>query len=138
MSGRGEELAERARRLVGAPFKPQGRDPGVGLDCVGVIASVYRLPADAARGNYRLRGRHLAEIGSALSRHLRRVSGARREAGDVLVCAVARDQAHLAVWCGASFVHADARLRRVVETPGDPRWPIEAVFRALRPLDLKS
>lgn len=48
-----------------------------------------------------------------------------------MLCAVAEEQLHLAIHCGASFVHADAQLRRVVETPGEPRWPIIAAFRPL-------
>jgi hypothetical protein len=46
-----------------------------------------------------------------------------------MLCAVAADQVHLAIDCGGSFVHADARLRRIVETPGNPSWPVIAVFR---------
>lgn len=31
-----------ARRLVGTPVRHQGRDPAVGLDCVGLLVSVSR------------------------------------------------------------------------------------------------
>jgi hypothetical protein len=39
------------------------------------------------------------------------------------------DQVHLAVRTGEGFVHAHAGIRRVVETPGIPEWPLVAVYR---------
>jgi hypothetical protein len=42
---------------------------------------------------------------------------------------VAKDQIHLGIRTAAGFVHADASLRRVVETPGMPEWPILGVYR---------
>jgi hypothetical protein len=32
----------------------------------------------------------------------------------------------------AGFVHAHAGIRRVVETPGMPEWPLLAVYRKRR------
>ena len=48
--------------------------------------------------------------------------------GDLVLCAPAANQFHLAVLAGRSFIHADARQRRVVETPGRPPWPVIAAF----------
>jgi hypothetical protein len=36
---------------------------------------------------------------------------------------------HLAIHSGAGFIHADLSLRRTVETPGAPRWPVIAAWR---------
>jgi hypothetical protein len=88
----------------------------------------FRIPAERVRCNYRLRGRHIAELTDAMSIWFRRVRDVRRR-GDVLMCEVSPGQVHLAIVCGLSFVHADARLRQVVETPGQPRWPVVATFR---------
>jgi hypothetical protein len=52
------DFAERARAHVGTRFRPQGRDPRFGLDCVGLILCTFGLPADAVRKDYRLRGEH--------------------------------------------------------------------------------
>lgn len=122
-------FVRRARALVGSPFRPQGREPATGLDCVGVVLSVFDIPRDQVRRNYRLRGRHRREIELELGAWFRRLKANGRRAGDVLLCAIAHDQMHLAIDCGASFVHADARLRRIVETPGEPTWPVIAAFR---------
>ena len=45
MSLRGHRIARRARSLVGVRFRPQGRDPMLGLDCVGAAAAAAEEPA---------------------------------------------------------------------------------------------
>lgn len=129
MSARSVEIVRRARALVGSRFRPQGRDPETGLDCVGVILSAFAIPAGEVRSDYRLRGSYRREVEDGLLKRFRRVRCVARRAGDVLLCPVGEDQIHLAIDCGGSFVHADSRLRRVVETPGTPDWPIGGVFR---------
>lgn len=121
------EIVKRARSLIGCRFRPQGRDPTLGLDCVGLVTHVFAIPTDLVRRDYRLRGRHRQELESELARFLSPVANARP--GDVLLCEVAARQMHLAIHCGGSFIHADAGLRLIVETPGKPRWPVVAAFR---------
>jgi hypothetical protein len=41
-------------------------------------------------------------------------------------------QLHLGVRTAAGFVHAHAAIRRVVETPGVPEWPVLDVYRKRR------
>ena len=125
-----QEIVRRARSLVGVPFRPQGRDPLSAVDCVGVVMSVFAIPAEAVRRDYRLRRHSAEEVERELAQHFRMVSEQTRTAGDVLLCAIRADRAHLAIHCGESFVHADAGRRRVVERPGDPPWPLRAVFRS--------
>ena len=123
------EDAARARALVGVPFRPQGRDPLRGLDCAGLARAACGLPASVVRADYKLRGDHRAEVLRGLLPHFRRVSRRQRRTGDLLLMAVATDQMHLAVLTDRGFVHADARLRKVVETPGEPEWPLIGIFR---------
>lgn len=125
-----QEVVARARALVGSRFRPQGRDPATGLDCVGLVLRAFEIPADKVRQNYRLRGPHKLELEHQLAIRFRRVRAEARCAGDVLLCAVLPDVMHLAVQCAGSFIHADSRLRRIVETPGAPPWPIVAAFRS--------
>jgi len=120
--------AERALALVGVPFRPQGRD-AQGLDCVGLCLAAYALPLEFARRDYRLRGHFQGEIKTVMLRCFRRISTRQQRPGDLLLLAVATDQLHLAVRTHDGFVHADARLRRVVETPGEPEWPLIGVYR---------
>lgn len=115
--------------MVGVSFRPQGRDAATGLDCIGLVLRVFGIPEDEVRRDYRLAGNDGPELECGLARFFRRLSAGRRAAGDVLLCKVRRGQFHLAIECEGSFVHADARLRRVVETPGSPPWAIVAAYR---------
>jgi len=121
--------ATRARALIGVPFRPQGRDAEQGLDCLGLCLAAFCLSSEAVRSDYRLRGNYRNEIMAALLRSFRRVSSRQKRPGDLLLLAAAADQLHFAVQTDAGFVHADVRLRRVVETPGEPEWPLIGVYR---------
>jgi hypothetical protein len=130
MSIRGYRIAQRARSLVGAPFRPQGRNPVLGLDCVGAAAAAAEVPPDRLPGGYALRGRHLAAIEQGLSElGCKAVPAEEAEAGDVLVCEAGPAQFHLVVRAWDSFVHADAALRRVVERPLPVPWPVAGAWR---------
>jgi lipoprotein Spr len=118
-----------ARALVGVRFRPQGRDPRFGLDCVGLVLTTFGIPAEAVRRNYRLRGDHRKEIGRRIGHWFQRVSKSPRRSGDLMLLRVASEQFHFAISTERGFVHADARLERVVETPGEPRWPVIGIFR---------
>ena len=121
--------AERARKLVGARFRPQGREPATGLDCAGLAIAAFALPGDQFRRDYRLRGDHRRELERVLGRDFRRVWRPQCRPGDLMVLRVRSDQLHLAIRTDAGFVHADARLGKVVETPGAPQWKTIAVYR---------
>ena len=130
MSDQAEEIVRRARALVGAPFRFQGRDPQLGLDCVGLTASACGFRPSNLKRNYSRRDANLHHIDACMPDGFERVELARIKRGDVLLCAVRQDRLHFAIHCGATFVHADARLGRVVEVPSPPVWPIVAAFRA--------
>lgn len=123
------EAAHRAVRLVGTRFRPQGREPATGLDCLGLVLAAHRIKASLAPRDYRLRGDHGDALLGAAERWFRRVRPAMARPGDVLVLAPAPDQLHLAILTPRGFVHADAGLGKVVETPGDPAWPMRAILR---------
>ena len=123
------DYAGRARALVGTRFRPQGRVPERGLDCVGLVLCAFKLPGAMVRRDYRLRGDHQAEMIRELAPVFREIEPRHRRAGDLLLMRVADDQLHLGIVTNVGFVHADARLGKVVETPGLPSWPLVAVFR---------
>ncbi len=52
-----------------------------------------------------------------------------QQPGDVLVMRSGPEQLHLGVVTELGLVHADAGLRRVVERPGRPEWPVLGVWR---------
>jgi murein DD-endopeptidase / murein LD-carboxypeptidase len=121
--------AESARALIGTRFRPQGRAPAMGVDCVGLIICAFRLPESLVRRDYRMRGDHHRELLRELGKEFRRIPGTRRRAGDVLLMRVAHDQLHLGIMTDSGFVHADARLGKVVESAGSPPWQIVGAFR---------
>jgi lipoprotein Spr len=124
-----DDFVERARALVGTRFRAQGRSPETGLDCIGLALAVFGIPAELVRRDYSLRGEHCIELKAQILRFFRRVVSSARTSGDLVLSGVAKDQLHLSICAGASFIHADARLRRVVETPGQPAWPCAGVYR---------
>jgi len=116
--------------MVGVRFRPQGKDPVTGLDCVGLVWAAY---AAAGRrlvrpANYPLRGWGLERIEGALAvADFVRADDAMR-AGDVALIGHPAGQYHLGLIGQETFIHAHAGLRRVVETPldtsvrGAARW----------------
>lgn len=124
----------RARAAVGARFRLHGRCPDDGLDCVGLAA--WALGVGELPTGYALRSGDRDAVAGMIARAgLRRVAErAARDlilcvAGDLLLCLAGPGQLHLAIWTGASMIHADAMLRRVVERPGVPPWPVVGVWR---------
>jgi cell wall-associated NlpC family hydrolase len=124
------EIVAAVRACVGTRFRAQGRVPGLGLDCVGVV-----LVAAAAAGlegikapAYSLGGEHETALENALA-----AAGCRPVAkamdGDVLVLAPAEQRRHAGVVTPAGIVHAHAGLGRVVEGPIDPDWNVVGAWR---------
>lgn len=111
--------------MVGVRFRPQGYDPATGLDCVGLVWAAY---AAAGRelvrpGGYPLRGWSGERVEATLAAAGFAPATGPRCVADVLLIALAAGQYHLGLLGSATFIHAHAGLRRVVETP------IEAVMR---------
>lgn len=119
-------VVDRARACIGARFRLHGRDVAHALDCVGVAAHAFGI--DRAPAGYALRGGDPAHAIAAIDARLCRTDDA--APGALLLLAVAPFQLHLAIVTPAGFVHADAALRRVVEVPGLPRWPVLAAWRS--------
>ena len=121
----GERAAAAARACVGTRFVPQGRDPALGLDCVGLAAVAARAAGyeGAVPGGYALR----TGTWGAAPDGLDRCDGT--AAGDILLCRASPIQLHLAVRTDGGIVHADVAARRVVERPGAPPWPVERAWR---------
>ena len=125
------DCVSRARALVGTRFRPQGRIAEEGLDCIGLVAAACAVPADAIPADYRMAGAgHGARLAVGLAARFRLVR--ERRAGDLLLMQPGADRWHLGVWTGDGMVHADAGLRAVVETPGEPAWAVAAIYRLKR------
>jgi lipoprotein Spr len=127
---KGIDIAARACALAGTRFRPQGRHPKQGLDCVGTVAFACGIPSQRIPRDYALRSQALPEIERRL-RDLgcRQVEGRELKLGDVAICETGPAQFHLVVITPFGFVHADARLRRVVERPYPIPWTLVGAWR---------
>ena len=121
--------------MVGVPFRAQGCDPAMGVDCVGLVWAAY-----AAIGrrvvrprDYPLRGWARARVAAALEAAGFVPVDAEARDGDVALIAFAAGQFHLGLTGPASLVHAHAGLRRVVETPFDAGREDAALWRLCPP-----
>ncbi|SFF74006.1 hypothetical protein SAMN05518801_101117 [Novosphingobium sp. CF614] len=129
----GAALAEAARALVGVPFRLHGRDPALGLDCIGVLEAACSARGLTVRlpGGYALRGRRLPPVAGIAARLGLREAAGPIEAGDVVMVRPGPCQHHLAIATAPDrFVHAHAGLRRVVEGPIPADWPVAGHWRA--------
>lgn len=109
-----------ARAMIGVRFRPQGRDPATGVDCVGLVWAAYAAAGcrlDAPR-DYPLRGWSRTRIVAALEAAGFRMVPDVRD-GDAALIALSVGQFHLGLIGDGRIVHAHAGLRRVVETPLD-------------------
>lgn len=124
-----DDVVARARALIGVKFRPQGRSPEAGLDCIGVVAMVFGLAA--VRSDYRLRFSARQELnGEFTACGFRPIEVTKADVGDVLVVEAGHRQLHVVVLTRDGYLHADAGLRRVVEVPGAVAWPVVAAWRA--------
>lgn len=112
------EIAERALRLVGTPFRHQGRLAGIGLDCLGVVVLAVHGQEHDQRAYPRVPD--TLALQHALNTLFERLDCYYIEdapIGSVLAFAhgAKRRVRHLAIRTDVGFVHADPRLG-VVET----------------------
>ncbi|RED16036.1 C40 family peptidase [Parasphingopyxis lamellibrachiae] len=127
-----ERILAAARACIGTRFRLQGRDPSIGLDCVGLADFTYRAVGaePVLPDGYALRGGDIRDAEGRLSASgFISVDGGAARAGDLLVLRPGGRQLHLAVHSGTAFIHADLGLRRVVETPGRLPWPLLGNWR---------
>jgi murein DD-endopeptidase / murein LD-carboxypeptidase len=93
------------------------------------LAALVFGVGDVPRG-YSVRTADGASVGALIdAAGLKRV---RRDpaTGDLVLLKSGPAQCHLVVMTDAGFVHADAGIGRVVETPGPPPWPVIAIWEA--------
>jgi cell wall-associated NlpC family hydrolase len=115
----GAALAAAAEQLLGVRFRLHGRDPGTGLDCIGVLAAALAAigrPALLPTG-YALRSRTLPSLEPIVAACGFAACEGAVLPGDVLMLRTGPCQHHLAIAVRGGFVHAHAGLRRVVIAP---------------------
>jgi cell wall-associated NlpC family hydrolase len=125
-----ERIVARARALIGVRFRLQGRDPRDGLDCIGVVIMATRLRKERVRRDYGLHSsdsdemnRQFEEVGFI------RIPPAAAREGDVLAVSPGPAALHVVILTDTGYIHADARLRKVVEVRGDVPWSRVSAWR---------
>lgn len=124
----GERAVAAARAALGVRFRLHGRS-AEGLDCVGLAALALRAEGFEGRvpSGYTLRSGDAVRVRVAIEA-LGLVPAAEPRPGDLLLFRAGPGQLHFAIQAEAGIIHADARLRRVVERPELP-WPVIGRWR---------
>lgn len=120
---RAAALVDAARALAGTPYRPKGRLPGVGIDCIGVPIVAAWLAGIKPR-SFDIKGYSDVPDGSLLplcDEHMRRVARDDMRPGDVIVVRYGPVPHHVGLLGdyrhgGLSMIHAENdRHRKVVE-----------------------
>ncbi|HEY6021545.1 MAG TPA: NlpC/P60 family protein [Candidatus Paceibacterota bacterium] len=112
-----------ARGYIGTPFHHQGRLPGVGLDCAGVIvcaAMECGLVIDDVAGYAMVPSNGLLE--QAVIKHCYAIERNDVVSGDILLFRFLREPQHLAIFDDGMLIHAYNSVGRVVENGFDDTW----------------
>ena len=121
-----QRIVRAARELVGTRFHHQGRVPGRGLDCVGLVAVVGR---SLGLFDYDITDYARLPDEAAMRDHIR-VAGFREtdkaKTGDVALMRFTREAQHVGILTGpkteCSLIHAWMQAGRVVEHRLDEQW----------------
>jgi cell wall-associated NlpC family hydrolase len=126
-----EALIAEARSWVETPFHAQARLKGVGVDCIGVIVGAARALglelADERAYPLRPNGTLLRE----LNRRLERIDALEPACVVAMQWVDEREPHHVALYTGATLIHAYASVRRCVEQPFDAYLAdrVRAIYR---------
>ncbi|MBS97080.1 MAG: hypothetical protein CMI01_00165 [Oceanospirillaceae bacterium] len=118
-----QSICNAARSFKGTPYKHQGRTPGAGLDCIGLVMAAHQtagiefdLPTDYSRVP------RPALLLKHLGRYCHTVPVQEMAAGDILLLKLRHYPQHLALYVGEnSIVHSYQAARKVIEQELDPR-----------------
>lgn len=112
-----------ARSYIGTPFHHQGRLPGVGLDCAGVVVCALResgRDVDDVKGYGRVPSQGLFQ--AMVEKHCERISFDDVQTGDLLMFAFRGDMQHIAIYDNGMLIHAYSDVLKVVENSLDAVW----------------
>ena len=113
-----------AESYAGTPFLHQGRLPGVGLDCAGVVVcalqQVGHPVTDAPPGYGRLPNQGMLE--RTVAETCDKVAASALQDGDVLMFRFTKEPQHLAVYAAGRLIHAWQDIGRVVVHDFDKVW----------------
>jgi lipoprotein Spr len=127
---RAEIITDAAMGCIGTPTVPQGRIPGVGLDCVGLVSYCYGqagLDVSDVPNDYPFPP-SAAMVFAELDKRLSRASTI--EEGDVLVLEIGKRARHLAICVEVDdIVHAGAREVSIKALTKSVRSKVVGIYR---------
>jgi cell wall-associated NlpC family hydrolase len=119
---------EIARSCIGTPFHHQGRKPGVGLDCIGllVVAGKHLPLVDCESYPTEPDGKTLMYWLVEKNRFVQ----VEKRPGSLLVFAYAKEGVpqHVGVWTGSTIIHTSYKMRKVIENRMDDFWEKKFLF----------
>ena len=123
----GDGAVAAARQCLGTPFRHQGRVPGVGLDCLGLILHVgaaVGCPLAAPRAYAHDPAQYNLLAGADANHCLERVRDlSELQAGDILMIRVGAHVRHMAIYTGGTMIHVwGGGVNKVCEHGLDLRW----------------
>ena len=135
----GDEAVAAARQCLGTPFRHQGRVPGAGLDCLGLILHVgaaVGCPLAAPRAYAHDPAHYNLLAGAESNACLARVMDlSALQAGDILLIQIGAHVRHMAVYTGDTMIHVwGGGVNQVCEHGIDTRWRrrVVAAYRFVR------
>jgi cell wall-associated NlpC family hydrolase len=121
-----EEFIATARGYTGTPFHHQGRLPGVGLDCAGLVfcaleARGYQVSDVQGYANVPSNGL----FASVVLKHCDTINQSDVLPGDLMIFAFESEPQHIAIVTElnpVTILHSYAQVRKVVENHLDATW----------------
>lgn len=114
---------EAARSYIGTPFRHQGRVPGVGLDCAGVVVCALRESGHDVKdvqGYGRIPANGL--FTSMVASQCDIIQFADLQTGDLILFAFRSDPQHIAIYDEGKLIHAYQAVGKVVLNSLDSVW----------------
>lgn len=127
------DVVDAAASYIGTPFSHQGRQPGLGLDCIGLVLCAF-WACGYQPHEYTTYGR--APKPTTMRRELLQECrvlerGEPWQPADLLWFRIRAHPQHVAMWTGRDMIHAFSRVGKVVRQPLDSAWLgcLETVIR---------
>jgi len=120
------DLVLTAYTFLGTPFHHQGRLPGVGLDCAGVVVCALKrlgYPVADQAGYGRIPSQGI--FTSAIANHCDSIQQDQVQPGDLMMFAFRAEPQHVAIISATNpimLIHAYQDVGRVVENGLDAIW----------------
>jgi len=126
-----DDIIAAARAHIGTPFRHQGRVPGLGLDCAGLLIAVAREFDLEYRDVSGYSRRPDGTLLSVMEAQGSLIKIKEPEPGCVLVMRFSNEPQHVAICTGQTLIHSHAAVGKVTEHRFADVWRarVVAAFR---------